>query len=158
MHHDDHRQSLVAECSQPHTVECSEAVNTGSSSELAGLQSTTNSRLHEELVACHIQSLLLSLLINSGGQITSVLPNQVTIDVHRQKIILTSDRAFFEECLHNGKRVGLPDCVASLRDYLTGRDVHSTAMMIDNTPTVIGLVLLPTSISDNILVSELSIT
>ena len=151
MHHDDRHQSLVAECSQPHMIECSEAVDTGSSSELVGLQSATTSQIHNEWIAFSIKS-LLSLLINNGGQITSVLPTMVTIDIHGQKFILTSDPAYYEKCLRSGKHDGLPDCVARYRDYLTAPGVHSTTMMIDNAPTVVGLLLLPTSINNNILV------
>ena len=123
-------------------VECSEAADTGTSSELVGLQSTTSSQLHNEWIADYIKS-LMSLLFSNGGQITSLLPTRVTIDINGQKIILTSDPGFYQMCLRHSKSVGPPDCVAICRDYLTAPGVHSTIVMIDNAPTVVGLLLLP---------------
>ena len=151
MHQDD-QQSSVAECSQPHMVECTEAVDSSNSTKLVGVQSTPlTSHLLEEWIAYHIKS-LLSTLISSGGKIASVLPTQVIIDIHGQKIILITDPVLYEEGLHNGKCVGLPDCVARHRGHLTCLDVHPTTVMIDNAPTVIGLLLLPASINSDILV------
>ena len=142
---------LPAVCSQPHMVECTEAVDTRGPSELVQSQSSTMLQSHKELIAKYIE-FLLSSMIASGGQITSVSPTQVTIVIHGQKLVLTTDNSFYKECLRKGDGVTFPNFVARYRDYLTAWNIPFTATMINNTPTVVALLLLPPSSDDSTLV------
>ena len=141
---------LPAVCSQPHMVECTEAVDTSGPSELVQSQSSTMLQSHKELIAKYIE--LLSSMISRGGQITSVSPTQVTIVIHGQKLVLTTDNSFYKECLRKGDGVTFPSFVARHRDYLTAWNIPYTATMINNTPTVVALLLLPPSSDDSTLV------
>lgn len=139
----DDNLPLVAQCSQPHNIvdECSEAVDTSNSTELVIPGTTNPLSLDKELIANHIKSLLSSL--RNGGDVKSA---QAIINVHGRivVIILTQDNAFYEDCLHKGRSIELPDYIASCRDYLSSRGIPSAAhaLMIDNQPTIVGLVLL----------------
>lgn len=137
--------SPAVACSQPHMVECSEAVDTSNSTELVGLPSTTNPQFNDTELA--IRSLLAPLMIYSGGQIESVSSSRVIIKIDRQTIVIvfTQDTAVYEDCLQRSKGIELPDCVAKCQNYLATLNVPSAAVMIHNVPTIVGLVLLPTS-------------
>ena len=141
--HQDNSLPLVAQCSQPHNImdKCSEAVDASNSTELVIPGTTNPSFLDKELIANHIK-LLLSSLKNVGD----IKSTQVIINVHGQTIviILTQDNAFYEDRLRKGRSIELPDYVASCHDYLSSRGVPSAmhALMINNEPTIVGLVLL----------------
>ena len=140
---DHHLLPLVAQCTQPHNVmdKCHEAVDTGNSTKLVLPGITNPLFIDKELIADHIRSLLSSM--KSGGHVKST---QVIINIHGQAIVivLTQDNAFYEDCLRKGGSIELPDYVEICRDLLSSSGIPSAmrVLMIDNQPTIVGLVLL----------------
>lgn len=132
------QSAVVQESSQPYMVESSEAVDTDSLTELAGLQNSTIPvpvSCDRELVVNH--SSLLSLLIGSGARVKVWSSNQVIVDIHGRTIVFrfTQDNAFYKEC--SRKAVELSDSVARWRQYLTSWGIHSTAIMANDVPTIV---------------------
>ena len=151
-----HQLSLAA-CSQPRVVQCSEAVDTGDLTELAGLPTSTSDPLvHEKESVTNLMGLLLSSMISGGGRAELLSTNQWIIKIHGQTliIVLTKNIAIYSKHLRKSADV-VPECVAGWRNHLMSLGVSSTTTMMHDIPTIIAFggvsVLLPTS-SNNYLV------
>jgi len=131
-------QSSSVDVLQPNMVECREEVGTSDTQELAVSQNTSLVR-NKALVLNPNKMSLLSLIMNDGGQIRSLSPSQLIIDIDGQTmvIIFTQDMALYNKHVKLPEHARLSEHVARWRTYLINWDVSSTALMISNVPTII---------------------